>query len=260
MNIEIANRLLELRKKHGLSQEQLAEKLGISRQSVSKWERAEASPDTDNLLMLANLYGVSLDELIRGFESAKQDQQSTQDQSTQDQQNTFYENTDEKGEKVRVGLDGIFVENKKEKVEIGWHGIHVEERGREKFHLSQDEGMRVDGEEKDIKDYCRHHREEKRNPWCRFPYAIVAFAVMFLWGYLGDAWSISWIVLLTIPLYHTFVSAVIRKKPGHFAYPVLTVIAFFLIYYYGNLPFPAWIVFLTIPIYYWWASAFKGRE
>ena len=64
MNIEIANRLLELRKKNGYSQEELANKLGISRQSVSKWERAEASPDTDNLILLAKIYNVSLDELL----------------------------------------------------------------------------------------------------------------------------------------------------------------------------------------------------
>lgn len=55
MNIEIANRLVELRKKNNLSQEALAEKLGISRQAVSKWERAEASPDTDNLILLVYL-------------------------------------------------------------------------------------------------------------------------------------------------------------------------------------------------------------
>ena len=64
MNIEIANRLLELRKKNGYSQEELANKLGISRQSVSKWERAEASPDTDNLILLAKIYNVSIDELL----------------------------------------------------------------------------------------------------------------------------------------------------------------------------------------------------
>ena len=64
MNIEIANRLVNLRKKNGLSQEQLAAKLGLSRQAVSKWERAEASPDTDNLICLAKLYGVSLDDLL----------------------------------------------------------------------------------------------------------------------------------------------------------------------------------------------------
>ena len=50
MNIKIANRLLEFRKRSGLSQEELAEKLNITRQSVSKWERAESAPDTDNLI------------------------------------------------------------------------------------------------------------------------------------------------------------------------------------------------------------------
>lgn len=64
MNIEIANRLVELRKSHGYSQEALAAKLGISRQAISKWERAEASPDTDNLMALAELYGTTLDALV----------------------------------------------------------------------------------------------------------------------------------------------------------------------------------------------------
>lgn len=65
MNIEIANRLVNLRKSNNFSQEALAEKLGISRQAVSKWERAEASPDTDNLILLSRLYGISLDELLK---------------------------------------------------------------------------------------------------------------------------------------------------------------------------------------------------
>lgn len=66
MDIETANRLLQYRKKHNLSQEELANKIGVSRQAVSKWERAEASPDTDNLILLAEIYGVSLDELLKG--------------------------------------------------------------------------------------------------------------------------------------------------------------------------------------------------
>ena len=65
MNIEIADRLLQYRKARGLSQEELAEKIGVSRQAVSKWERAEASPDTDNLISLAKIYGVTLDELFK---------------------------------------------------------------------------------------------------------------------------------------------------------------------------------------------------
>lgn len=64
MNIEIADRLVALRREHGYSQEELAARLGVSRQAVSKWERAESSPDTDNLITLARLYGTSLDELL----------------------------------------------------------------------------------------------------------------------------------------------------------------------------------------------------
>lgn len=65
MNIEIANRLVSLRKENHLSQEDLAAQIGVSRQAVSKWERAEASPDTDNLILLARLYKISLDELLK---------------------------------------------------------------------------------------------------------------------------------------------------------------------------------------------------
>lgn len=66
MNLSIASRLAELRQEQGLSQEALAERLGVSRQAVSKWERGESSPDTDNLIALAELYGLSLDALVLG--------------------------------------------------------------------------------------------------------------------------------------------------------------------------------------------------
>ena len=81
MNIEIANRLVELRKKSGLSQEELAAKLGLSRQAVSKWERAEASPDTDNLICLAKLYGVSLDDLLDTDQSVDDIARNAKEQS-----------------------------------------------------------------------------------------------------------------------------------------------------------------------------------
>ena len=64
MNLQIANHLVELRRANGYSQEDLAARLGVSRQAVSKWERAESSPDTDNLIALAQLYHVSLDALL----------------------------------------------------------------------------------------------------------------------------------------------------------------------------------------------------
>ena len=62
----LGNRLQRLRQRQGLSQDALAEKLGVSRQAVSKWERDEAVPEVEKLLRLSELYGVSLDELVKG--------------------------------------------------------------------------------------------------------------------------------------------------------------------------------------------------
>lgn len=65
-------RLQELRKSHNLSQEQLAEKLDVSRQAVSKWESSQANPDISNIVKLSNLYGVSTDYLLTGKEHDSQ--------------------------------------------------------------------------------------------------------------------------------------------------------------------------------------------
>ena len=73
MNVETAQRLADLRRSKGFSQEGLARKLGLSRQAVSKWECAESSPDTENLISLAKLYGVSLDELLNPSDEIEDD-------------------------------------------------------------------------------------------------------------------------------------------------------------------------------------------
>lgn len=63
MNTE--NNLAQARRQKGLSQEEVAEALDVSRQAVSRWETGAAAPTTDNLIRLSQLYGVSLDALIR---------------------------------------------------------------------------------------------------------------------------------------------------------------------------------------------------
>lgn len=59
------NNLKLFRKKHGYTQEQIAEKIGVSRQAVAKWEKGEALPDIDNILALADIYEVTVDALVR---------------------------------------------------------------------------------------------------------------------------------------------------------------------------------------------------
>ena len=60
----LSEKLLYLRKKHGLSQEQLAMQLTVSRQAISKWELGESLPDTDNIVQLTRIFNVTADFLL----------------------------------------------------------------------------------------------------------------------------------------------------------------------------------------------------
>ena len=61
----LADKIIDLRKKAGMSQEELAEKLGVSRQSVSKWEGAQSTPDLNRILKMSEIFGVSTDFLLK---------------------------------------------------------------------------------------------------------------------------------------------------------------------------------------------------
>ncbi|OPZ34311.1 MAG: HTH-type transcriptional regulator ImmR [Tenericutes bacterium ADurb.BinA155] len=134
MNIEIANRLVELRKKSGLSQEELAAKLGLSRQAVSKWERAEASPDTDNLVCLAKLYGVSLDDLLDTDQSVDDIARNAKEQQSEAgpkagseaKASTSEEANPKEQEKATSSSSGtIHLEDGSDKVDIDLSGLNI---------------------------------------------------------------------------------------------------------------------------------------
>ena len=69
--MNLGEKISELRKKNGISQEKLAELIGVSRQAVTKWESGNANPDTENLIRLAEIFGVSLDELCKNEKPKK---------------------------------------------------------------------------------------------------------------------------------------------------------------------------------------------
>lgn len=68
--MEFSNRLYELRKQKGLSQEELAGKLNVTRQTISKWEIGDSTPDMEKLIAISELFGISLDELMLGKKSS----------------------------------------------------------------------------------------------------------------------------------------------------------------------------------------------
>lgn len=291
MNIEIANRLVQLRKEHNLSQEALAERLGISRQAVSKWERAEASPDTDNLIMLAKLYGISLDALLlleetpkemeeasketpkESFEEASQEtvgpeeeirRMAAEEEDAKDSTEEKNQKSKESEEYVHVGLKGVHVKEKDSEVHVSWNGIYVDDKKRnEKVCIGNGKAY-VDGEEYDLKDYKHIHelrkKKRKESPLCQFPMALLVSAIYILMGIFLNLWHPGWLIFFAIPLWHSAVEAIVMKSVDAFAYPVLIVLVFLCLGFFAGAWHPGWVLFLTIPFYYWGLHVFKKNR
>ena len=247
MNLEIANRLVALRKENNLSQEALAEKLGISRQAVSKWERAEASPDTDNLIALAKLYHISLDELLKIHEDGEEissdlaeGKEEEQDGYAETEQTTSYaEDEDE----VHVGFDGVHVKDKNGEVHVSWRGIHVhDKRNENEVHIDKD-GIRVNGDEP--RGHIFSHGKD-----AELPLGMLAIVIYIVIGACFDLWHPGWLIFLLIPIISTFIHAVRMRNADLFAYPVLVVLVFLYVGLVHDIWHPTWVVFLTIPVYY----------
>mgnify|MGYP000790542369 FL=1 len=100
--------------------------------------------------------------------------------------------------------------------------------------------------------------------WTSFPFFAIALVVFLWWGFSGFCfgWALSWIVLLTIPLYYSLVDAIYKRKADHFAFPVLAAMAYILMGYFNIFGgwTVGWVVFLTIPLYYWICSFFKNKN
>ena len=179
MNVEIAQRLAELRRQNGYSQEELAEKLGLSRQAVSKWERAESSPDTNNLISLARLYGTSLDELLAIEPIIEEDiafetiDRAQTEQATQDAQAPPP------------------------------HYPPPPPPTPYPQPTGQPYGQSTSGGGQATK---------ARSPLLTFPYPVVVVIIYLVIGFFFNLWHPGWIIFLTIPFYYWIVSIVQRDQ------------------------------------------------
>ena len=218
MNIEIANRLQKLRKENGYSQEELADKLGISRQAVSKWERAESSPDTDNLIILARLYNMSLDELLYDSESDDEIRERTIDKEN--------ENTE---------------------------SIHISDGT---IKLTDDEGQTLEISDGHIKFKDKDNKDIKMDTKRKILSVIdgvILCATLLgfvLWGVFADGWAISWILWVIMPAVMSIGEAIAYKQITKFIYPLLVTALYLFLGMQYSLWHPYWFLFLTIPAFY----------
>ena len=75
--MNMADRIQYLRKAKGLSQEELADKVGVSRQAVSKWESEQSTPDLEKIIILSDFFGVTTDYILKGIEPVTDKEQKS---------------------------------------------------------------------------------------------------------------------------------------------------------------------------------------
>ena len=224
MTIEIADRLIKLRKKHGYSQEELADKLGLSRQAVSKWERAEASPDTDNLICLAKLYGVSLDELLSTNEDVETIVKEQIKEDKEDNENRdSITLTDEDGSKVVITNHNFNCCDE--------NGKHIK---RSNFHKDRFSMIL------DIVD------------------ASLSFLALLTYIFLGvflNMWANGWVFFFIPEIICSIIRAIRKKNPNKVNMAFISLFTFFFVCMVlpgmnAHLWHPMWVVFLAIPAYH----------
>ena len=270
MTIETANRLYELRKKHNLSQEELAEKLGVSRQAVSKWERSEASPDTDNLIALAKIYDLTLDELIFGQKEDNKEENLGEDmgEKTEQYENVFI-TVDGEDKKVKIGPTGILVEkNGGKTVKIDINEITANELDDDDDDDDDDEGRECDTVvvgKGDVGNYRELHikveKKKKTRFWLEMPYPIICTIAYLCFGIFNifGGWHPSWIIFATIPVYDSLVEAIYARSFSKFSYPVFATVVYLVLGCYFGWWHPSWLIFVTVPIYYCIAEALDKK-
>ncbi len=218
--INLGNNLYTLRKRRGLSQEEFAEKIHISRQAVSKWERGEALPDTENLIEIAEFYGITIDELVNSEEP--------------------FENAHE-NDSGRAAGNGDNDESSKTKAD-----------SEKKDACGDDSGDRDDGGEDKEKDGSGVKLNvDWRFDWKDIPYAIIVTAAYLLLGFLiPNGWALFWPLFITIPLYDSVVVCIKKRRLSPFEYPVLCAFLYCLFGMLYGIWHPGWLIFVTIPLYY----------
>ena len=286
MDITTANRLYELRKQHGYSQDELADKLNVSRQAISKWERSESSPDTDNLIALARLYGVSLDELLNytptntSADTKDSDAQTTDGNSENNSQSTQSTVNDDK-----TDAKTFFCANKGDQVYIDENGIYVHDKdgsdvvingGIAKLvnkvvgtiHIEDGKKTTINGKDVDEGEYVENgsavHIENGHITFDNQKSKKIALAsnivngVTFLLctltylliGFLCNLWHPGWL-LFAIPFIvgGTF-DTIAKRNPSQFPIVIIVTAVYLLLGCQWGMWHPYWALFCIIPAYY----------
>ena len=270
----LPNNLYELRRRHGMSQEELAEKLYVSRQAVSKWERGEAYPDTENLISISDMFGVTIDDLLRSENICESEPVSEENEGKDDNGGSFKVNV---GDKVKVNLSGgISIDDEDTKVKIDFDNgdILIDDEdcqikvglGNAGITVNGDDGVKVKLGKYGIKINDDDDDDDVRpdtgiiSIFYKLPYPIITALAFLLCGFFFNGWIWAWTFFMTTPLYYSVLTCINKRRFSSFDYTIFVAFVYCLVSVLFKLWHPMWIIFLTIPMYYSIAASIDNHN
>lgn len=238
MTQELGKRLAEIRKRNGYSQDELAQKLKVSRQSICNWESGESSPSLDYMMDMAKLYKVSLDDLINldiPVEDLYKEKVDVDPSDIKDKK--------EKGDKFSWNKNGIHIFDNEsgDRVDIDFNGIHINSN-----------------DFKDNKIIIEENKNKRRNRMINNVASLVdgimIFLIMGVYLTLGfinsEYWNLFWPLVFTFEIPSALIRTFGKKEANKFPIVWICLTVYCFLGTFGIGWHPYWVIFFIIPIYY----------
>ena len=214
--MDLGKKIFELRKSKNLSQEDVAEELNITRQTVSKWETNQSTPDFDKIVPLCELFGISTDELLKD-EGKKEKEDKVESKKNIYEDMTKYEVNQKSAEIVSssilifiiaIAFAGIGV------AVLRWNPIVV---GCAFLILIGWGVARIVKHYMSVPKFEKTKKEEKKDKVVEQINEIIGAigtAIYFIVSFLTMAWHITWVIFIVIGLSEEIVKLIFMLKKG----------------------------------------------
>ena len=217
--MNLGERLFELRKAKNLTQDEVAEKLNVTRQTVSKWETNQSTPDFDKIIPLCELYEISTDELLKGEKQEKSEENNYTNEEKKNKNN--YENMTkneikQKSAEVVCSSILIFI------IAIAYAGIGVSVMMWNPvvvgctFLIIIGFGVtRIVKHFMSIPKFEKTKEEEKQDKIAKQINDIIAgigIAIYFIVSFSTMAWHITWVIFIIIGMVEEIVKLIFMLK------------------------------------------------
>ena len=208
--MSLGERLIDLRKKKGLSQEEAADKLNVTRQTISKWELDQSTPDFDKIIPICELYGINPNELVTGKKS-KSDNSDTL-------------NSDEEEFKKKKRAQGIGIGILLYFVAVAWISVTVAALGMNPV-LASGMFLSICGIATCVIAYTQiaykkklTDKETKQKKLLRQVDDIISIATVIIYlaiSFITGAWHITWMIWLVYALVMEIVKLCFSMRGGN---------------------------------------------